>query len=88
MFRSGKLRKPEDEIERVLRKKLDAARRKGVAGKIGDGLDWDGESEEMMEDLQKIEKRQRERYGLRQDGQLASMVDIEGREILQIPRDG
>ena len=83
VFRCGKLKKPEDEIERAIRKKLDAVKTKGAAG-----LDWDGESEEIMDDLEKIERRQKERYGVGQDGLLAGMVDIEGDEIHEIARDG
>ena len=81
VFRCGKLKKPEDEIERAIRKKLEAARTRGAAGQMGDGLDWDGESEELMDDLEKIERRQKEHYGMRQDGMLAAMVDAEGDEI-------
>ena len=60
IFRSGKLKRPDDEIEKQLRKKLEKAMKKGRPGLVGAEEGADGESEDdddMLNDLEKIEKR-------------------------------
>ena len=83
----SKLRRPDDEIEKHLRKKLDRAMRKGRAGLMGPVEGDSEDDDDMLSDLQKIEKRQKERYGRTQDGALAPMVDATGKEIDAIAPD-
>ena len=60
IFRSGKLRRPEDEIEKQLHKKLEKAMKKGRSSLLGRGGGAEGDSDDdddMLDDLEKIEKR-------------------------------
>lgn len=60
IFRSGKLRRPEDEIEKQLHKKLEKTMKKGRPGVLGHRGGAEGDSDDdddMLNDLEKIEKR-------------------------------
>jgi len=85
IFRSGKLKRPDDEIEKHLQKKLDKAMTRGRSGLAG-GQD-DSEDDDMLSDLEKIERRQKHKYGQMDDGHLAPMVDVEGQDIDDIAPD-
>lgn len=58
IFRSGKLKRPEDDIEKQLRKKLERAMKQGRRGILGQrGAEDSEEDSDMLNDLEKIEKR-------------------------------